>query len=95
MNKLDIENLINILNEIEDNMPQFNHEAIDSMIEQGNNISDLVMLHSIPELRDLDRIKTKHGYIKLSFVNSSILGNGTCYIVKVPFDYFSIVKPYK
>lgn len=86
MNDLSFDKLLGTIKKFEDTQPQFNNEGIDDMISKGNKIECLSLIHSLPELRDMSRVKTKHGYIDLLF--NRMLEYGTLYIIIKPEVYF-------
>lgn len=91
MDSLSLNELLNTMKKFEENQPQFNNEAIDKMIESGNAIDQLIMIHSIPDMQDLKKVKTKHGYIETQYTKPIYLEYGTAYIMKKP-ELFSFSK---
>lgn len=84
MSNFSFDDIVNAIRKFEASEPQFNNQAIDDMIAKGNTITDLVMVHSIPEMRDMNRVKTKHGYIEVQYTSPLYLEFGKAYVIRKP-----------
>jgi hypothetical protein len=60
----------------------FDHEIIDKMIDAGNRIDEIYLNHAIYELKNLKKVKTKHGILDVEF--NAFLPPMTLYVVKKP-----------
>jgi hypothetical protein len=65
---------------------KFDHEDLDKYIEKGNDIDKTVLMTSFEEMKDLGRVKTKHGLLEVRY--SSFIPPNAIWLVKTnAWDY--------
>jgi hypothetical protein len=61
---------------------KFDHEDLDRFIAQGADIHKTVLMTSFQEMKNIGRVKTKHGLLEVNY--NPILPPNTIWLVRRP-----------
>lgn len=77
--KLTIKKLQKIMESL---IPEYNNQAIDEFIAKGNKIEKIVLITPLFELKNVEKVRTKHGLLKIQY-NQYAPGH---YLMRIPTD---------